>query len=620
MNYALLHMLAGGLCFAVTLNAITRRGGVEGVRFALAVLTGGSGVAITCLMAGGAALTVADALPYIAGIRVGVAAVGAGALGIGHSLWVRTQTSRVEAITVGMGLLLAALGVTLTYLAPAEQIVRSTVSWHVVWPAVRLFDSAAVGLGTLAVIAGSLRRLVQGTTHGTATLRKVLAIQLACSGVYFLLRWTADPSTLQMASPLLVSFTGLAFWTVLHRWRYGGVNDEALALLFTQSPTPSVVIDLHTDRTLLNPGALPLFPNHPGPEELTRQLTLGEDAEQMLSAHQGRTISSVRIASAPAQVFDVHCQYDPQRGIGLLLLTDVTERVDHAEKLCATVTELRHAQDRLVMQEKMAALGVLVAGVNHEINNPLAYVTANVTALQDYLDTALSAVPLAAAAAEGQPGALEALGRWSRSPQVQELRDEGRSAVREAAEGCSRIRETVASMRTLSRREDREQLLDLSELARSGLKIGRLTLAPSIEVSSQLDPPLPIRGGAGELSRVVTNLVVNAGQAMGAHGQLTVRSYRLEGQAVVEVADSGPGVPAELRKRIFDPFFTTKAPGEGTGLGLAISYETLRRHGGDLALVDSPAGACFQLRLPLTEDAQPTEPQPLALLRRVSAA
>ncbi|MDQ3264767.1 MAG: ATP-binding protein [Myxococcota bacterium] len=620
MNYTLLHMLAGGLCFAVTLNAITRRGGVEGVRFALAVLTGGAGLAIAFMVAGGQAPTSADALPYIAGIRVGVAAVGAGALGIGHSMWVRTQTARVEAVTVGAGLLLAAVGVTITYLAPTELIVRSPVTWHVLGPWIRLFDSAVVGMGTLAVIAGTTRRLIRGTAYGTANLFKLLAIQLSGSVVYFLLRWIADTTTLQLASPLLLAFTGLAFWTVLHRWRYGGVNDEALALLFTQSPTPSVVIDLHTEKTLLNPGALPLFPGHPGPEELTRRLTLGASAERMLCAHQGRTIPSVRIASAPARVFDVHCQYDAPRGIGLLLLTDVTERVAHAEQLSATVTELRHAQDQLVMQEKMAALGVLVAGVNHEINNPLAYVTANVTALQEYLATALRAVPLAAAAEEGRPGALEALGRWSRSAEVQELRDEGRSAAEEAAEGCARIRETVASMRTLSRQEDREQRLDLSELARAGLKIGRLTLAPSIAVCSQLDLPLAVRGGAGELSRVVTNLVVNAGQAMGAHGQLTVRSFLQGGQAVVEVSDTGPGISPELRKRIFEPFFTTKAPGEGTGLGLAISYETLRRHGGDLALVDSPAGACFQLRLPLAEDAQPTEPRPLALVRRVSAA
>jgi signal transduction histidine kinase len=107
---------------------------------------------------------------------------------------------------------------------------------------------------------------------------------------------------------------------------------------------------------------------------------------------------------------------------------------------------------------------------------------------------------------------------------------------------------------------------------------------------------------AGELNQVWTNLVVNALDAMGGAGTVTLRTARDGDSALVEVADTGPGVPAELRKRIFEPFFTTKPVGRGTGLGLDVSWRiVVQRHGGDLRLVSEPGDTRFQVRLPLRE-------------------
>ena len=129
---------------------------------------------------------------------------------------------------------------------------------------------------------------------------------------------------------------------------------------------------------------------------------------------------------------------------------------------------------------------------------------------------------------------------------------------------------------------------------------GKLT---DIEVVKELDrslPPVPIYGG--ELNQVWTNLIDNAVQAMDGSGTLTIRTVA-DGDCVrVEIGDTGPGIPAELRQRIFEPFFTTKPVGQGTGLGLDISYRiVVDRHGGDLRVESQPGDTRFIVRLPLTE-------------------
>jgi signal transduction histidine kinase len=107
---------------------------------------------------------------------------------------------------------------------------------------------------------------------------------------------------------------------------------------------------------------------------------------------------------------------------------------------------------------------------------------------------------------------------------------------------------------------------------------------------------------AGELNQVWTNLVVNALDAMAGTGTMTVRTAREGDAALVEIADTGPGIPDELRARVFEPFFTTKPVGQGTGLGLDVSWRiVVKRHGGDLRVVSQPGDTRFQVRLPLTE-------------------
>ncbi len=133
-----------------------------------------------------------------------------------------------------------------------------------------------------------------------------------------------------------------------------------------------------------------------------------------------------------------------------------------------------------------------------------------------------------------------------------------------------------------------------------------------VEVVKDYDRSLPqIPAYAGELNQVWTNLVDNAVSAMGGNGRLTIRTGMENGQLMVEIRDSGPGVPPDLSQRIFEPFFTTKAVGEGTGLGLDISWRiVVKKHRGDIRLKSEPGDTRFQVLLPLTEQAaEPSEPE-----------
>jgi signal transduction histidine kinase len=149
------------------------------------------------------------------------------------------------------------------------------------------------------------------------------------------------------------------------------------------------------------------------------------------------------------------------------------------------------------------------------------------------------------------------------------------------------------------------QWIDVHDGLKSTLVMLGHKLGDGVRVVKDLDLTLPqIPAHPGELNQVWTNLVDNAVQAMDGHGTLTVRTARDGDRVLVEIGDTGPGIPPELRQRVFEPFFTTKPVGEGTGLGLDISYRiVVNRHGGDITFVSRPGDTRFQVRLPLTEPA-----------------
>ncbi|MEU8381049.1 ATP-binding protein [Streptosporangium sp. NPDC048865] len=182
--------------------------------------------------------------------------------------------------------------------------------------------------------------------------------------------------------------------------------------------------------------------------------------------------------------------------------------------------------------------------------------------------------------------------------------------LNEVTDSTERISSLIASAKQYSQMDRAPyQTVDVRELLDSTLTMFRGKIPPGITIATDYDPDLPpIPAYAGELNQVWTNLIHNALDAMAGNGVLTVRT-RLEHDtiALIEICDTGPGVPEALRERIFEPFFTTKAVGEGTGLGLDISFRIVAgRHGGDLRVESEPGDTRFQVRLPLTETAAST--------------
>lgn len=248
---------------------------------------------------------------------------------------------------------------------------------------------------------------------------------------------------------------------------------------------------------------------------------------------------------------------------------------------------LTRTQDQLVRSEKLASMGQLVAGVAHELNNPLNAVGNTI----EPLDAALRAL------VEWQ-GAGEAV-----RPSVAEVEDV-RAMFQVIRNGTSRMERIVRALSSYARTDsERVKGVDLNALVQETTEIaGHLLGEGEVELRLDLGALPPVPGDPGQLGQVLMNLLANAVHAVADSPlrRIWVSSRALDDSVEVVVADSGPGIPEALRTRVFDPFFTTKAVGQGTGLGLSISHEIVASHGGTLELVQLPErGAVFRLKLPI---------------------
>ncbi|MBX3025659.1 hypothetical protein KF840_12200 [bacterium] len=269
--------------------------------------------------------------------------------------------------------------------------------------------------------------------------------------------------------------------------------------------------------------------------------------------------------------------------------------------LRGTRHRLREAEAQLVHAEKMRALGQFVAGIAHELNNPLGFVAANLDALrravaafEAMLDAyAAAPLPAAAQAALAERGERARLAFWRAELPV---------VVEDCAEGVRRAADIVAALRVFARADRGETwtAVDLDARLERVLSLLRHRLGSGIVLHRERGSLPLVECLAGQLDQVFLNVLANAIDAVAGAGTIAVRTRLAPPRAVVEVADDGPGIAPELRDRLFEPFFTTKPEGQGTGLGLAVSYGIVERHGGTIA-IDSPAtgGTTVTIALPL---------------------
>ena len=242
--------------------------------------------------------------------------------------------------------------------------------------------------------------------------------------------------------------------------------------------------------------------------------------------------------------------------------------------------------ERLVRQtQRLQTVGTLVAGIAHEVNNPLAFIHANLMQIQRLGE-------LAESHRNGPDAKLAA-----------ELADLAPIAA-ETLDGIQRIERIVADMRRLSStREESFARIDLNEVSRDAIRLANLHRDANVSIDvSFWHEALCVEGSAQRLVQAVLNVLMNSRQALErrADGRIRLAVRAEAGQALIEVGDNGPGIPRELHERIFDPFFTTKDPDQGTGLGLAVALEIARDHGGVLDLRSPPGeGATFSFKLPV---------------------
>lgn len=279
------------------------------------------------------------------------------------------------------------------------------------------------------------------------------------------------------------------------------------------------------------------------------------------------------------------------------------------QALQVEIEERKHLESQLVQSEKLASLGQLAAGVAHEINNPVGFISSNLSTLDGYfeqLQQMLEAYQQATALmpAGEQRDRLTAL---AKTLELDFLKEDIPILIRESKDGIGRVVQIVKDLKNFSRVDTDQtwQWANLQQGIDSTLNIVASELKYKADVVKQYSPLPEIECLASQLNQVVMNLVVNAAQAMGPErGTITI-SNGVEGENVwLEVADNGCGIAPETVQKIFDPFFTTKPVGEGTGLGLSLSYGIVKKHGGDISVSSEPGkGTKFRVVIPIRQTA-----------------
>lgn len=262
----------------------------------------------------------------------------------------------------------------------------------------------------------------------------------------------------------------------------------------------------------------------------------------------------------------------------------LVQELEHKNReLSAALRDLRATQGQLVHSAKMASLGELVAGVAHEINNPLAFVISHLETARKNLQLVAMEVTPALSASGGE--------RWTRAI----------ARLDELPLGLERIRDLVVKLRTFSRLDEGERKrVSIRESVESLLTILSHRTRDRIVVETRFGTPDMVDCYPSLLTQAVMNLVSNAIDAIEGTGTITIQSGADGPNYMIAVADTGSGISDNVRDRIFDPFFTTKPVGQGTGLGLSITDSIVRRHGGSLSLTPaSPTGTVATIRIPM---------------------
>ncbi|MEH2376655.1 sensor histidine kinase [Nostoc sp.] len=294
------------------------------------------------------------------------------------------------------------------------------------------------------------------------------------------------------------------------------------------------------------------------------------------------------------------------------LRDEIVERQQAEAELQQVLKDLQKTQTQLIQSEKMSSLGQLVAGVAHEINNPVNFIYGNLHYTDDYTQQLLLLIKLYE---KYYPYPEPEIENAKKEADIEYIIEDLPKILSSMKMGAKRIREIVLSLRIFSRLDEAEfKTADIHEGIDSSLLILQYRLKaqnnrPEIKVVKEYGEMPKIHCFAGQLNQVFMNLLANAIDALEEGFQkelcpnplIRISSEQVNENAVIRIADNGAGIPEEIQSRLFDPFFTTKPVGKGTGMGLSISYQIItEKHGGSLQCISSLGqGAEFVITIPI---------------------
>lgn len=308
-------------------------------------------------------------------------------------------------------------------------------------------------------------------------------------------------------------------------------------------------------------------------------------------------------AGRPVRVAGTHLDINDRKMAEerLLLLNEELE-----QRIQEEVAKNREKDAFMLQQDKMASIGQLAAGVAHEINNPMGFIISNLGTLRDYAVALNSFITESALLLTDNEALKQQFDELYARYDLPFITSDIADLLHESLEGADRVKHIVLDLKDFARVDDAAvKPTDLNQCVNSTVNIVRNELKYVAQLTLELGSIPPVMCNPQQINQVITNLLVNAAQAIEGHGSVTVTTG-LDGEYVVlTVGDTGKGMSSETVKRIFEPFFTTKPVGQGTGLGLTISYDMVRKNGGEISVASEPGkGTTFTVRLPVQAGAE----------------